>query len=81
MLTTGLLDWAARYGYIAEGSMKASSPMFMALATVIALFCYYRQLSTAFQLGVIEGFFLLPLHLAEKLLVAFVGAAPSPSSN
>ena len=79
MLTFGVLEWAVRYGYLGAGSAKASSPAFMALASVIAAVGYYRQLRTVFALGPVEGFVLLPVRIAENLLVEMVGAAPAPT--
>jgi hypothetical protein len=79
MLAVGILEWAVRYGYIPHDAAHTSSPVFMALVAAIALLGFWRQVSVLFALGTVEGILLIPFRLAESLLVAVVGAAPTSS--
>lgn len=75
LFLTGLTAYLVRHGHVTSGTFQAGNPMMVAAWTVLAVLGVYSQISSRFSLPFPLNLLLLPLTIAEQVVVFAVGSS------
>lgn len=75
LFITGVCGYLVRHGHVGHGIFKEGNPMLVGAWALLAVVGIYWQVSSKYRLGFPLNLLLLPVSIAEQVVVFAVGAS------